>query len=230
MKIKVVSDAILTKKGRELLARGKNEFQITKFALADDEVDYSLWDVSHPLGTDYYGTVIEALPLLEPVPDPNTVMRYKLVTRDVGTSQMAILTGINPSGYTVTWNGTTQSAGNGQVVTVETQFAPDTLDPDGYSFTILNSSICYLTAASNPDAGANDNSGINYVQSTQNVSQTVFGNSAQIFAKAIEKPAAGEPNPSTTLLVTGLTYGATASATITVQYIDNTSGQTPISG
>jgi|MDTG01.4.fsa_nt_gb hypothetical protein len=225
-----VLDAILTKKGRELLARGKNEFQITKFALADDEVDYSLWDVSHPLGTDYYGTVIEALPLLEPVPDPNTVMRYKLVTRDVGTSQMAILTGINPSGYTVTWNGTTQSAGNGQVVTVETQFAPDTLDPDGYSFTILNSSICYLTAASNPDAGANDNSGINYVQSTQNVSQTVFGNSAQIFAKAIEKPAAGEPNPSTTLLVTGLTYGATASATITVQYIDNTSGQTPISG
>ena len=102
-----VLDAILTKKGRELLARGKNEFQITKFALADDEVDYSLWDVSHPLGTDYYGTVIEALPLLEPVPDPNTVMRYKLVTRDVGTSQMAILTGINPSGYTVTWNGTT---------------------------------------------------------------------------------------------------------------------------
>lgn len=218
-----VLDAILTKKGRELLARGKNEFQITKFALADDEVDYSLWDVSHPLGTDYYGTVIENLPLLEPVPDPNTVMRYKLVTRDVGTNQMAIITGLQ-GGYTVTWNGTTQSAGNGQVVTVETQFAPDALDPDGYSFTILNSSVCYLTAASNPDGGASDNSGINYVQSTQNISQTVFGNSCQIFAKAIEKPATGQPNPTTTLLVTGLTYGATASATITVQYIDNTSG------
>ena len=58
-----VLDAVLTKKGRELLARGQNEFQITKFALADDEVDYSLWDETNPLGTDYYGSVIENLPL-----------------------------------------------------------------------------------------------------------------------------------------------------------------------
>ena len=38
-------DAILTKKGRELLARGNNEFKITKFALGDDEIDYGLYDV-----------------------------------------------------------------------------------------------------------------------------------------------------------------------------------------
>jgi hypothetical protein len=43
----ITVDAILTKKGRELLARGQNEFKITKFALADDEVDYSLYDTSH---------------------------------------------------------------------------------------------------------------------------------------------------------------------------------------
>ena len=66
----VTVDAILTKKGRELLARGQNAFNITKFALSDDEVDYGLWDVSHPNGTDYYGQVIENLPLLEPTPDP----------------------------------------------------------------------------------------------------------------------------------------------------------------
>ena len=47
-------DAILTKKGRELLARGQNEFNITKYALADDEVDYNLWDTSHPNGTNFY--------------------------------------------------------------------------------------------------------------------------------------------------------------------------------
>ena len=52
----VTVDAILTKKGRELLAQGTNAFNITKFALADDEVDYRLWDTSHPNGTDYYGT------------------------------------------------------------------------------------------------------------------------------------------------------------------------------
>ena len=40
----ITVDAILTKKGRELLARGQNEFKITKFALADDEVDYNLYE------------------------------------------------------------------------------------------------------------------------------------------------------------------------------------------
>ena len=38
----ITVDAILTKKGRELLARGQNEFVITQFALADDEIDYGL--------------------------------------------------------------------------------------------------------------------------------------------------------------------------------------------
>ena len=57
--VSTVLDAILTKKGRELLARGQTTegtpaFNITKFALGDDEVDYSLWNVTHPDGTDYY--------------------------------------------------------------------------------------------------------------------------------------------------------------------------------
>ena len=38
----ITVDAILTKKGRELLAKGDGSFQITKFALSDDEVDYNL--------------------------------------------------------------------------------------------------------------------------------------------------------------------------------------------
>ena len=57
----VIVDAILTKKGRELLAKGNNQFNITKFALADDEIDYSLYNPAHPLGTDYYGIAIENL-------------------------------------------------------------------------------------------------------------------------------------------------------------------------
>jgi len=36
----VTVDAILTTKGRELLARGDGSFKITQFALADDEIDY----------------------------------------------------------------------------------------------------------------------------------------------------------------------------------------------
>ena len=40
----VTVDAILTLKGRELLAKGGNAFNITQFAVGDDEVDYSLWN------------------------------------------------------------------------------------------------------------------------------------------------------------------------------------------
>ena len=83
-------DAILTKKGRELLSTGGN-FEVTQFALGDDEIDYSLWDASHTQGTDYYGAVIENLPALEPFNDPSEIMKYKLVTRDEGTTAMAKL-------------------------------------------------------------------------------------------------------------------------------------------
>ena len=76
----ITVDAILTKRGRELLARGRNEFQITQFALSDDEVDYSLWNTDHPLGTAYYGTVIERMPITEAVPDESQGLKYKLVT------------------------------------------------------------------------------------------------------------------------------------------------------
>ena len=67
----VTVDAILTKKGREILAGG-GDLNITKFALSDEEVDYTLWDVTHPNGTDSYGTVIENMSLLEATPNKYT--------------------------------------------------------------------------------------------------------------------------------------------------------------
>ena len=100
----VTVDAILTKKGRELLAQGTNAFNITKFALADDEVDYRLYDTSHPNGTDFYGAVIEAMPLLEAFPDENHVMRYKLVTLPKNTQKMPVLS-IQPEAVTFTAGG-----------------------------------------------------------------------------------------------------------------------------
>jgi hypothetical protein len=83
-------DAILTKKGREILSSG-GDFNVTKFALGDDEIDYSLWDTTHTAGTDSYGIVIDSLPALEPFNDPSEIMKYKLVTRTPGTRAMAKL-------------------------------------------------------------------------------------------------------------------------------------------
>jgi|LWDU01.1.fsa_nt_gi hypothetical protein len=83
-------DAILTKKGREILSSG-GDFNVTKFALGDDEIDYALWDTTHTNGTDYYGAVIENLPALEPFNDPSEIMKYKLVSRTEGIQAMAKL-------------------------------------------------------------------------------------------------------------------------------------------
>jgi hypothetical protein len=75
----VTVDAILTNKGREILATG-GKLNITKFALSDDEIDYDLWNPAHTLGTNYYGAVIENMPVLEALPDETQMLRYKLVT------------------------------------------------------------------------------------------------------------------------------------------------------
>ena len=87
----VTVDAILTKKGRELLARGDGSFKITQFALADDEVDYTLFNTSHPSGSAYYGQAIENMPVLEAFPDETQIMKYKLLTLPRGTARLPIL-------------------------------------------------------------------------------------------------------------------------------------------
>ena len=87
----ITVDAILTKKGRELLARGRDEFKITQFALADDEIDYDLYNADHPLGTAYYGAAIENMPIVEALPDETQMMKYKLVTLPKGTARIPVV-------------------------------------------------------------------------------------------------------------------------------------------
>ena len=88
----ITVDAILTKRGRELLARGDGSFNITQFALADDEIDYTLFNEDHPNGSQYYGEAIENMPLLEAIPDENNIMIHKLVTLPRGTTKLPIVT------------------------------------------------------------------------------------------------------------------------------------------
>ena len=87
----ITVDAILTKKGRELLARGRNEFRITQFALADDEVVYDLYNPDHPLGSAYYGAAIENMPIVEALADETQMLKYKLVTLQKGTARIPVV-------------------------------------------------------------------------------------------------------------------------------------------
>ena len=87
----ITVDAILTKKGRECLAKGDGSFRITQFALADDEIDYTLYNPNNPKGSAFYGEAIESMPLLEAFADETQDMKYKLVTLPRGTSKLPVL-------------------------------------------------------------------------------------------------------------------------------------------
>ena len=127
----VTVDAILTKKGRELLARNDGSFQITQFALADDEIDYTLYNPAHPSGSAFYGEAIEAMPMLEAFPDEAQIMRYKLVTLPRGTSKLPVIS----LGYN------TISIRQGATITITPQTlnylgSTSTFEANGYTATI----------------------------------------------------------------------------------------------
>lgn len=86
----ITVDAILTKKGRQKLASGQS-LNITKFALGDDEIDYTLYEPAHPLGSAYYDSAITSLPILEASPDETQVLRFKLVTLPKGTTKIPVV-------------------------------------------------------------------------------------------------------------------------------------------
>ena len=86
----ITVDAILTKKGRQKLSSGQ-ALGITKFALGDDEIDYSLYRTDHPLGSAFYDALIKATPITEASPDESQALRYKLVTLPKGTTRIPIV-------------------------------------------------------------------------------------------------------------------------------------------
>ena len=86
----ITVDAILTKKGRQKLASGQS-LNISKFALGDDEIDYTLYEPAHPKGSAYYDSAIKAISIMEASPDETQVLRYKLVTLPKGTTQIPVV-------------------------------------------------------------------------------------------------------------------------------------------
>ncbi len=87
----IIVDATLTKKGRELLAQNGN-LNITSFSLADDEIDYSLYDPNHPESSNYNDFAIRNTPILEAFFDETQLMKYKLVTLNQGVTTIPVIT------------------------------------------------------------------------------------------------------------------------------------------
>ena len=209
----VTVDAILTKKGRELLAQGTNAFNITKFALADDEVDYRLYDTSHPNGTDYYGAVIEAMPLLEAFPDENHVMRYKLVTLPKNTQKMPVLN-IQPASITFTAGG-----GLNQPKVTVTPTTANVAD-SSYTFILHDQSVASMTvgAAAGGAGGAGATTPFFLGDDDVPNSKTIVAATVRIGVLPLTALST-TTGKSTQLTVVGNDTGATTSITVTNKVI-----------
>jgi len=132
----VTVDAILTTKGRELLARNDGSFQITQFSLADDEIDYTLYNPSHPSGSAFYGEAIESMPVIEAFPNESQIMRYKLVTLPRGTSRLPVIN--------IGYSSITLKQGASLTITPQTLNylgATSTFEANGYIATVADSRL-----------------------------------------------------------------------------------------
>lgn len=76
----IILDAVLTDTGRFRLAKGDGSFRIAKFALGDDEIDYSLYNKDHPSGSAYYDLDILQTPVLEALTDNASALKSHLLT------------------------------------------------------------------------------------------------------------------------------------------------------
>lgn len=200
----ITIDAVLTKRGRELLARGRNEFTVTKFALADDEIDYRLWDTAHPNGTNYYGAVIENMPLLEPVSDETQALKYKLVTLPKETSRLPILD-VAVSSFSFS-----QGGGNGELI------APGTLNStdaeQGYTFIIHDTTVATLQAAQASPSPSAPLIPITLSDEELTQSQNVSGLTVRVLPQVFTSPAVKK----TQLTIVGNQTGATTTVSIQV--------------
>ena len=208
----ITVDAILTTKGRELLAKGDGSFNITQFALADDEIDYTLYNPTNPSGSAYYGEAIENMPLLEAFPDEMQMMKYKLVTLPRDTAKMPTL-----------------AIGNSNPVIAQTEpyvVKPTTLnylggnsvvESSGYVFTVSDARMFSSVIATGIDTKAT--LALNRTQTNgTNVSKTVIGTSVTLTATGINTLFGTTRNALYgTLTITGRDSGARLQVPITVR-------------
>ena len=206
----VTVDAILTKKGRELLARGDGSFRITQFALSDDEIDYTLYNPTQPSGSAFYGEAIENMPLLEAFPDETQIMKYKLVTLPRGTARMPVLN--------IGYSSITLKQGASLAITPQTlNYLSQTslYEASGYTFTI--SDVRLFNSFTGVGVNTPDVIALNSTTTVgTNVSKTVIGTTLNISATTINTLFGSNTSLSATLQVIGRDSGARLQIPVTI--------------
>jgi hypothetical protein len=206
----VTIDAILTTKGRELLAKNDGSFRITQFALADDEIDYTLYNPNHPSGSSFYGEAIENMPLLEAFPLETQIMKYKLATLPRGTAKLPVL----DLGY----SAITLIQGASLAVTPQTLNYlgnNQTYETSGYSATISDVRLMSTFTGIGINTAAAQSANSTTTLGT-NVSTTVIGSQINLRATTVNTLFGSNTQLSATLTVVGLDSGARVTIPITI--------------
>jgi len=211
----VTVDAILTKKGRELLARGNGAFKITQFALADDEIDYTLYNPSHPSGSAYYGEAIENMPILEAFPDENQIMKYKLATLPRGTSKLPLL----EAGYA----SISLRQGASLAITPQTLNylgATSTFEAGGYTATIAD--VRVLSNFTGVGINTAEAERLNAVTTVgTNVSKTIIGTTINLTATTVNTLfGTSRTQLQTTITIIGRDSGARVTIPVTITKVN----------
>ena len=206
----VTIDAILTTKGRELLAKNDGSFRITQFALADDEIDYTLYNPTHPSGSSYYGEAIENMPLLEAFPQETQIMKYKLATLPRGTAKLPVV----DLGY----SAITLKQGASLSITPQTLNYlgnAQAYETSGYSATISDVRLMstFNGVGINTTAATTANSTTTL---GTNVSTTVIGTQINLRATTVNTLFGSNTQLAATLTVVGLDSGARITIPITI--------------
>ncbi len=206
----VTVDAILTKKGRELLAKNDGSFRITQFALSDDEIDYTLYNPNHPSGSAYYGEAIEAMPILEAFPDETQIMKYKLITLPRGTAKLPILD--------IGYSSITLKQGATLAITPQTLNylgATTTFESSGYTATIGDSRL--LSTFNGVGINTAEVQALNSSTTIgTNVSRTVIGSTINLTATTVNTLFGTRTSLSTILTLTGRDSGARITVPLTI--------------
>jgi hypothetical protein len=211
----VTVDAIITDKGRQLLAQNNGSFRITQFALSDDEIDYTLYNPTNPSGSAYYGQALENMPLLEAFPLVTQEMKYVLTTLPRGTSQMPVL----DLGYAAI----TLKQGASLAVTPQTLNylgGNTTFESSGYTATI--SDVRTLSTFNGVGINTPDAAALNASETIgTNVSKTVIGTTINLTATTVNTLFGSNTQLQATLTVVGRDSGARTTIPVTITRTSN---------
>ena len=209
----ITVDAILTKRGRELLSRNDGSFKITQFALGDDEIDYQLFNENHPNGTQYAAEAIENMPIIEALPNGANSMNSKLITLNRGTQYIPYLT----HQYGTSGIGPLVVDGAGTTVEVQTYNLNGTgLSSEQYIFTVLDGRLVHSLVGQPASATATAAD----IQEFSTVAHSISirGNSAAIVpTKSSALYSSTVTTRTTSIIVEGVTSGAIITIPLTIK-------------